>query len=51
MFIQSFRYNKTKQEINEILRINLHNDNDTIEEEKKAFLISIENLKKKTYTK
>lgn len=50
MFIQSFRYNKTKQEINEILRINLNNENDTIEEEKRAFLISIENLKKKNHT-
>ena len=50
MFIQSFRYNKTKQEINEILRVNLHNDNDTIEEEK-SFFNQYRKFKKKSYTK
>ena len=43
MFIQSFRFNKTKQEINEILRININNDN--IDKEKIAFLTSIDRLK------
>ncbi len=47
MFIQSFRYQKTKQEINNILRIKLDSNVDTsnINKETLAFLTSIKNLK------
>ena len=44
MFIQSFRFNKTKQEINKILRINVNN-NENIDKETIAFLTSIDKLK------
>ena len=44
MFIQSFKYNKSKEKLSEILR--LKNDIDTVSDlETKAFLISIDNLK------
>ncbi len=44
MFIQSFRYQKTKQEINNILRIKL-DSTVNIDKETLAFLTSIKNLK------
>ena len=44
MFIQSFRYQKTKQEINEILRLKNQED---VPLEVRAFLTSIDNLKNK----
>lgn len=44
MFIQSFRYNKTKEDLNEILRLKT-NINLVENLETKAFLISISNLK------
>ena len=44
MFIQSFRYQKSKQEINDILRLK---NQENISLEVKAFLTSIDNLKNK----